>query len=112
MTAPPRQTGSSVAPEFLAGLAYVAGAISGAIVLLVEKHDQFVRFHAMQSIVTFLVVLVAQVLVRNLPFLSEWLSRAFFLCVIALWGFLIYQAFMGRRYKLPYIGDFAERQIK
>ena len=107
-----RAPGANLAPEFMAALSYIAGAISGVIVLLVEKQDRFVRFHAMQSIVTFLVVLVAQVLVRNLPLWSAWLSNAFFLCVIALWAVLIYQAFMGRRYKLPYIGDFAEQQIK
>jgi uncharacterized membrane protein len=111
VTAAPKP-GSSMAPEFVAALSYVAGAISGVIVLVVEKHDRFVRFHAMQSIITFLGVLVAQILLRNLPVLGAWLSRAFLIGVFLLWGWLMYQAFMGRRYKLPYIGDFAEQQIK
>ena len=109
---PTREPGSSIAPEFLAALSYVAGAISGVVVLVAEKHDRFVRFHAMQSIITFLCVLVAQILLRNLPVLGGWLSRAFLVGVFLLWGWLMYQAFMGRRYKLPYIGDFAEQQIK
>ena len=107
-----RGSRASVAPEFVAALSYVAGAVSGVIVLLVEKHDRFVRFHAMQSIVTFIGVLVAQILLRNLPVLGGWLSRAFLIGVFLLWGWLMYQAFMGRRYKLPYVGDFAEQQTK
>lgn len=112
MSGPGPRAGVSLAPEFVGALAYVAGAVSGVVVLLIEKHDRFVRFHAMQSIVTFLAVLVVQVLLRNLPILGAWLTRAFLLAVLVLWVFLIYQAFMGRRYKLPYIGDFAERQIQ
>ena len=34
-------------------LAYVLGWLSGLAVILIEKEDDFVRFHAMQSIVTF-----------------------------------------------------------
>jgi uncharacterized membrane protein len=32
--------------------------------------------------------------------------------VTGLWIVLMVKAFMGERYKLPYIGDFAERQLK
>ena len=39
--------------NIVALLAYVLGWVSGLIVILIEKEDEFVRFHAMQSIVTF-----------------------------------------------------------
>ncbi len=54
-------------PNVVAALAYLGGALTGIVVLLVEKKDQFVRFHAMQSTVTFLLVLVANLLLRNVP---------------------------------------------
>ena len=53
--------------NFVAALAYLGGAITGVVVLAVEKQNRFVRFHAMQSTVTFVLVLVAQLLLRNVP---------------------------------------------
>ena len=41
-----------------ATLAYLGGILSGIVLLMVEKDDRFVRFHAMQSTIVFLVVLV------------------------------------------------------
>ena len=34
-------------------LCYLAGWITGLIFFLIEKENRFVRFHAMQSIITF-----------------------------------------------------------
>ena len=40
--------------ENVAGLlCYVLGWVTGLIFILIEKENKFVRFHAMQSIVTF-----------------------------------------------------------
>ena len=96
----------------VAVLAYLGGALTGIVVLLVEKKDQFVRFHAMQSTVTFLVVLVANLLLRNIPVVRGLAYIPFGVAVTAIWILLMVKAFMGERYKLPYIGDFAERQLK
>jgi uncharacterized membrane protein len=110
MTAP--VTGKSgQSREVMAVLAYVGGVISGVVILALEKEDRFVRFHAMQSIVTFLIVLVAHLLLTGLPVFGLALYYPFVVGVAALWIFLMVQAFRGHRYKLPYIGDFAERQL-
>src|SRR5688572_22101 len=37
-------------PPFAAALAYLAGPFSGVIILLAERSNRFVRFHAWQSI--------------------------------------------------------------
>ena len=100
------------ASNVVAVLAYLGGALTGIVVLFVEKHDQFVRFHAMQSTVTFLLVLVANLLLRNIPVFGRLAYLPFVLAVTGLWIALMAKAFMGERYKLPYIGDFAERQLK
>ena len=99
-------------PNVVAVLAYLGGAITGIVVLIVEKKDQFVRFHAMQSTVTFLLVLVANLLLSNVPVFSRLASWPLLVAVTGLWIVLMVKAFMGERYKLPYIGDFAERQLK
>ncbi|HXT68573.1 MAG TPA: hypothetical protein VN700_02390 [Vicinamibacterales bacterium] len=110
MTSPAPQKG--LAPEVLAVLAYVGGAITGIVLLVYEKKDRFVRFHAMQSTVTFLLVLAAQLALSGLPWLGGLLYVPFVIGVVALWIFLMYQAFHKRSYKLPYIGDFAEHQLR
>src|SRR6185503_19174114 len=38
-------------PNFAAALAYLAGPFSGILILLVERANEYVRFHAWQSIV-------------------------------------------------------------
>ena len=105
-------TGRVPASNVIAVLAYLGGALTGIVVLFVEKKDQFVRFHAMQSTVTFLLVLVANLLLRNVPIVAGLAFLPFLVGVAALWIVLMVKAFMGERYKLPHIGDFAERQLK
>jgi uncharacterized membrane protein len=99
-------------PQVLGALAYIGGVISGVVILSMEKEDRFVRFHAMQSTVTFLIVLVAHLALTGLPVIGKALYYPFVLGVSGLWVFLMVQAFNGHRYKLPYIGDFAERQLR
>ena len=36
-----------------AALAYLLGWISGVAILLIERHNAFVRFHALQSVLVF-----------------------------------------------------------
>lgn len=99
-------------PNVVAVLAYMGGALTGIVVLAMEKKDQFVRFHAMQSTVTFLLVLLANLLLRNIPVIGRLANVSFIVGVGVLWFWLMWRAFLGDRYKLPYIGDFAEQQTK
>lgn len=108
----PDNSGSRLSPQLLAAFAYLGGVITGVVLLSVEKEDRFVRFHAMQSTMTFLIVLVAHLALTGLPVLGKALYVPFVLGVAALWVFLMVQAFNGHRYKLPYIGEFAERQLR
>ena len=94
-----------------AALAYVFGPIGGAVFLVVEKTDTFVRFHALQSIFTFVGIAVLHVVVRNLP-VVRWVALVpLWIATAILWAFLIYKAFIKERYKLPIIGDLVERQL-
>jgi uncharacterized membrane protein len=98
--------------ELVAAIAYLGGAISGIAVLIAEKHDRFVRFHAMQSTVTFLAVLVAHLLLRSVPLIGGLLYVPFLVGVAVLWVYLMFQAISGKTFKLPYIGDFAEQRLR
>jgi uncharacterized membrane protein len=99
--------------EHLAGaLTYVLGFITGALFLLIEKNSDYVRFHARQSVMTFAAVLVVDLLLWSVPLVGWLLIPLFTVAVGALWVWLMVKALNGRRYKLPYIGDLAERQTE
>jgi uncharacterized membrane protein len=99
-------------PRLVAVAAYLGGLIAGFIVLVVEKHDRFVRFHAMQSVVTFVGVMVVYLALTGLPVVGPVFSIPFKVGVYVLWVFLMLKAWQGEAYRLPYIGDFAEHLLK
>jgi uncharacterized membrane protein len=92
--------------------AYAGGLIAGLVVLFVEKHDRYVRFHAMQSVVTFSGVLIGYLALTGLPAIGGALGIPLKVAVVLLWIFLMLKAWQGESYKLPYLGDFAEHLLK
>jgi len=133
IAAPPASSGAAVAPGAqapaasalqpnVAGLfCYLVGFVSGSFFLVAEpyKRDRFVRFHAFQSIfisVAWIIVhLALGMLMSVLPWtlwrlvalVSELASLAFFLLIL----FVMYKAYNTERFKLPVIGDLAEKQV-
>lgn len=102
--------------ENIAGLlCYVLGWITGIVFLVLEKENKFVRFHAMQSIATFLPLMVIAWIINLvfmwIPFISWAISTLIWILVLILWLILMFKAYQGERYKLPIVGDFAEKQI-
>ncbi len=93
-------------------LCYVLGFITGILFLVLEKDNKFIRFHAMQSIVTFLALFVILMVIGIIPFLGWILSGFIGLVGIILWLLLMFKAYQGEIYKLPIAGDFAEKQIR
>lgn len=93
-------------------LCYVLGWVSGLIFLLLEKKSKFVKFHAMQSLIIFLAITVISVLVGWLPVLGVIFSTLIGLLAFILWILLMVKAYQGEKYKLPIVGDIAERNIK
>ncbi|MFO8240914.1 MAG: DUF4870 domain-containing protein [Dissulfuribacterales bacterium] len=91
-------------------LCYVLGWLTGILFLLLEKENQFVRFHAMQSLVVFLFLFVLILVVGWIPVIGL-LSPVIFLLSVILWILLMVKAFQGDMYKLPWAGDFAEKQV-
>ena len=100
--------------ENVAGaLTYVFGWISGVIFLLIEPTNMFVRYHAWQSVYVFGALSIAWFIAVAIPILG-WLFA--FLVIpplsAALWLWLIYKAYQGERYKLPFVGDMADQQAR
>lgn len=91
-------------------LCYVLGWLTGIVFLVLEKENQFVRFHAMQSLVVFLGLFVLSFVLGWIPIIG-FLAVIIFPLGVILWILLMIKAFQGEKYKLPWAGDFAEKQV-
>ncbi|MCK4331215.1 MAG: DUF4870 domain-containing protein [Dehalococcoidia bacterium] len=92
-------------------LCYVLGWISGLVFLLIEKENKFVRFHAMQSIIVFGVLSVASIVLGWIPVLNLVIVPLISVLGLVLWIVLMVKAYQGEKYKLPWAGDLAEKQV-
>lgn len=94
--------------ENVAGfLCYLAGFITGIVFLVVEKQSSFVRFHAMQSTITFLGLFVIMGVMGFIPIINLLVVPLWILGLI-LWLVLMVKALQGKRYALPVVGKMAE----
>lgn len=109
--------GAGLADNVAGALAYVT--IIPAIVFLVLEpfnRKRFVRFHAFQCIffaVAWTAVWIILAFIGHIPFLG-WgtvlLWPLISLAGFVLWLIMVLKAYQGQMFKLPIIGDMAERQ--
>jgi uncharacterized membrane protein len=107
----PQPAGSGLSENVASGLAYVLGWLTGLIFYLIDRRPE-VRFHAMQSIVFAVVAMLVgwiRLFTSGLLATLLWLVSVVFFFT---WIFVMIQAFQGRHFKLPVIGDFAEQQAR
>ena len=94
-------------------LSYVV--IIAIVFLIIEpfKNDKFVRFHPFQSIFYWIAVIVVFMLIGMVFPLSIWLLVYWPLRLLSfiLMIFLMYKAYNNEKFKLPFIGDLAEKQV-
>jgi len=116
---PPQSPPIAAAPtdNSLGMLAYVT-FIPAIVFLVLEPYNKnrFVRFHSFQCIFFTLAVVAAHIalsIVGSVPFMFflTWpIHKLLNLALIAGWIFLGLKANQGQMYKLPTIGDIAEKQ--
>ena len=109
-----------MADNMAGALAYLFTVITGILFLVLEPYNRskFVRFHAFQSIFFFAAWMVFWVLMTVmtiiLPYALSFLLGLFSLVIwlggIAVWILLMVKAYNNERFKLPVIGDLAEKQ--
>jgi uncharacterized membrane protein len=96
--------------ENVAGfLCYLFGFITGVVFLVVEKESKFVKFHAMQSTITFLSLFVISIILGFIPIIGLLVYPIWILSLI-LWLLLMIKALRGERYALPIVGKMAEEK--
>ena len=99
--------------ENVAGLlCYVVGWITGLVFILIEKENKFVRFHALQSIIVFGILTLASIVIRWIPIIGWVIGGLIGVLAVVLWIVLMVKAYQGEKYKLPWAGDLAEKNLK
>jgi uncharacterized membrane protein len=102
----------------VAGMLAYFTIIPAIIFLVVEPYNRsrFVRFHAFQSIffaVAWTVLWIALSIIVHLPLLG-WLTILIWplvsLAGLVIWIVLLLKAYQGQMFKLPIVGDMAEKQ--
>ena len=103
----------NIDPKLAMGLSYLGGWVTGLIFFLLEKQNRQVRFHAMQSILFFGGLTVLNIIISiagtaGVPFLG---LLGFVVGIVGFvgWIVLMINGFQGKYFKLPVVGDYAER---
>jgi uncharacterized membrane protein len=101
-------------------LAYLAGPLSGVLLLIAERANRKVRFHAWQSIlglggvwtlgcVLYLLAFAALFVSGNAFRVLLWLAILVWAGLIVLWVVGVLKAYRGEGLRLPIVSDYAER---
>jgi uncharacterized membrane protein len=107
-----KEKSSTGLDENVAGFfCYLLGFITGIVFLLVEKKSNFVKFHAMQSTITFLGLFVILMILGMIPIIGL-LAYPIWILSLILWLLLMIKALRGERYMLPIVGKMAEEKTK
>jgi uncharacterized membrane protein len=95
-----------------AALSYLLGFVSGIIVLVLEKDNRFVRFHALQSVLAFGGITLLWVLLNAVPILGFLLGVFIIIPGSAVvWLLMMFKAYQGDEFKLPIVGPIAAERI-
>ena len=106
------KTTLGLAENIEAVLCYMLGWLTGIIFLILEKENIFIRFHALQSLTTFLSLFIISTIAGLIPLLGGILAILIAPVSVFLWLFLMYKAYRGEKYKLPLIGNWVEQKIE
>lgn len=109
--------------ENIAGaLTYLLGFLTGLFFFFTEKKNQFVRFHAAQSIVVFGGLFIISIILSSLAgammfggfafgafaALFGLLNTLVTLISLGLWLYLMYKAYNGQKPRIPVAADIAD----
>jgi uncharacterized membrane protein len=105
------KTSSGLDENVAGALSYALGWITGIGFLLTEPANKFVRFHALQSVLVFGGLSLAWFIAMSIPILG-WLIAFVVIPPLSavLWLLLMFKAYQGARFKVPFAGDVAEQR--
>jgi uncharacterized membrane protein len=121
----PKSTSTGLPSNVAAAIACIP-LIGGVVFYIVEKHDGFVRFYAMQSIIfggAWLLFNIASSVVHAvfgaipgigglLVFFWAIIAALIQIAFLVVWIVATIKAFTGVRWDIPYIGPMARKQVE
>ena len=109
-TPPAAGSSGGMEPNVAAALAYLW--IIAIIWLVMEPYnkDRFIRFHSFQALILGITLIVIDIILSVIPIIGWILLILMPLVTLALLVFCAYKAYNKEMFKLPVIGDFAEKQ--
>lgn len=114
-------------PNVAGLLCYVGFWVTGIIFLIIERKNRLLRFHAMQSLVTFGILMIiwnSANYARGFAWAFEfgrfglsylqWVAGSVVFAVAftlwwVLWGILLYKTYHGTPYRVPFFSGIADR---
>jgi uncharacterized membrane protein len=105
------KTNVGLEPNVASLLCYLFGWITGIVFFILEKENKLVRFHALQSIIVFGALTIAGNLLGRIPIIGGFFGAVIGIVAFVLWIVLMIKAYKGEKYKIPWAGDFAEKQV-
>ena len=121
----PKSTSTGLPSNVAAAIACIP-LIGGVVFYIVEKHDGFVRFYAMQSIIfggAWLLFNIASSVVHAvfgaipgigglLVFFWAIIAALIHIAFLVVWIVATIKAFTGVRWDIPYVGPMARKQVE
>ena len=105
MSLTPDKSSTGLEPTVAAGLAVLLGWLGGLIFFLIEKDSKFVKFYGIQNVFLFLPMILSFI-----PFVN-FIIVLYGLFAFVMWIMCLINAFNGKIFKVPFIGDIAMRQV-
>ena len=113
-------TSTGLDPKLAGLLCYILGIVTGIIFFLIEKTNAVVRFHAAQSIVfsgftiaLWIVLTIVSLILYSISWtlgnLFNLITLLIWLGLFIVWIVLLVKGYSGQKWKLPVVGDMAER---
>lgn len=113
-------TASGLPANVAGALSYVLGPITGVAFLLLEKENQFVRYHSAQSTAIGIILFIASIalsivssVLAVVPILG-WIiallaGMVFGLATFLLWLMLMWRAYQGQMWEAPVAGGLTRK---
>ncbi len=99
-------------PNVAAALTYLLGWVTGILFLIFERDNEFVRFHAMQSILVFGPISIAMFAIGLVPVAGWIINLVIGFAAFAAWITLMLRAYSGKACTFPFGISIAEQQLK
>lgn len=114
------KTRSGFQPNIAAALSYALTVATGTFIFVVEKDNKYVRFHALQAILfgaawimLWVLASIGTTMLWPVTVVGLIMTDVILFGVVVggfvVWLFLLYKAYTGARFKLPVLGNIAER---